>query len=65
MEYQLTPEEKKLFRAIDDAAGKLPAGAPLKQYHEIAAKIGSEFGLDRVQSVAFFVRTTLSMFESE
>ncbi len=64
LHYDLTPDEQKLFDLFDAAAGELPEGADLPEYHSIVAELGQEFGLKPEQSIAFWTRTTFSMFET-
>ena len=61
--YKLTPDEQKLFKEIDAATCNLLMDAPIRDYHDVAARIGANYGLTRQQSVAFFMRAMLSMFE--
>lgn len=63
LHYELTPDEQQLFNLFDTAAGELPEDADLPEYHSIVAKLGQEFGLTPEQSIAFWTRTTFSMFE--
>jgi hypothetical protein len=63
LDYKLTPDESKLFREIGEATGKLPEDAPATAYDEVAIDIGKKYGLTPPQAVAFFIRSTFSIFE--
>ena len=61
--YKLTPDEQKLFKELDAATCILLMDAPIRDYHDVAVRIGEKYGLTRQQSVAFFMRAMLSTFE--
>lgn len=61
--YKLTPDEQKLFKELDAATCLMLMDAPIRDYHDVAARIGEKYGLTRQQSVAFFMRAMLSTFE--
>lgn len=61
--HKLMPDEQKLFEELDQATCILLMDAPIRNYHDVAARIGAKYGLTRQQSVAFFMRAMLSTFE--
>ena len=65
LDYKLTAQERELFKEIDSATAALPEDAPSEADHFVAARIGATKDLTRQQSIAFFIRTTFSMFEPD
>ena len=63
LKHELTPSERALFREIDSKTAQLPHDATSAQYNAVAVEIGRQHGLTPEQSIAFFVRTTHSVFE--
>ena len=64
LEHQLTADEQRLFKVFDKATTKLPKGTDLSEYHQTVAGLGEQFGLTPQQCIAFWTRTTFSMFEA-
>jgi len=60
----LTPDEQKVFSLFDSKTAGMPENTPLTEYYDVVAELGKQLGLDREQSIAFWIRTTFSMFES-
>ena len=63
LNYELTPEERRLFKEMDLQTARVPHLAPVTEYRSIAADVGRRFGLSPEESFAFFLRTTFSVFE--
>jgi hypothetical protein len=62
--HKRTKDEQTLFKEMDAAAVKLPKKSDLSEYHRVVAEIGSKYGLKPKQSIAFWTRTTLMIFEA-
>ena len=65
LHHELTEAELELFDEMDTATDALKAKSPLASYHRIAFEVGSKHGLTQLESVAFWTRTCLMVFESE
>jgi hypothetical protein len=63
LRHELTEQEKRLFNAMQSGIAKLPKNAATSADHNVAIQIGAKYGLNPEQSVAFYVRTTFSLFE--
>lgn len=63
LKYELTPEERKLFKELDAQTAELPRNASTEAYRSVAANVGRRHGLSPEESYAFFMRTTFSAFE--
>jgi hypothetical protein len=63
LKYRLTEVERILFKEMDSATASLPEGAELAEYHRVVPAVGAGHGLSRQQSIAFWTRTTFSIFE--
>jgi hypothetical protein len=63
LRHRLTEDERILFKEMDSATASLPEGAELDEYHRVVSAVGAGHGLSRQQSIAFWTRTTFSMFE--
>ena len=61
--HKMTAQEQELFTAMDEAVAAVDEDAPIENNFEIVTPIGAKYGLDVEQSIAFWVRTTFSMFE--
>lgn len=65
--HELDAEERLVFEAMDQAVqarcGHTDAEAELEANFDCVAAVGRRFGLDRSQSIAFWVRSTFGLFE--
>lgn len=61
--YKLTDEESSLFKKMDAAVVSLGQDIELEACHRAVIAIGKQHGLSEEQSIAFWTRTTFSMFE--
>ena len=59
----MTSQEQEVFSAMDKAVAVADEDAPLDDNLELVIPIGAKFGMDVEQSIAFWVRTTFSLFE--
>lgn len=65
LHHELTEAELELFDEMDTATDALKAKSPLSSYHRIAIDVGSKHGLTSRESVAFWTRTCLMIFETD
>ena len=65
LHHELTEAELELFDEMDTATDALKAKSPLSSYHQIAVDVGAKHGLTSRESVAFWTRTCLMIFESD
>jgi hypothetical protein len=63
--HELTGDEFTVFAAFEKAVEPLAFGSYPSEYHRVVEDAGKQFGLTPQQSVAFFIRTTLLMFEPD
>jgi hypothetical protein len=63
LNHKLTADEQRVFKVFDSATAKLAKDAEQSEYHQTVAALGKQFGLTEEQSIAFWTRTTFSMFE--
>lgn len=61
--YKLTDVERTIFMEMDSATAKLPEETTTEQYHATIIPIGKNHGLTPSQSIAFWTRSTFSIFE--
>lgn len=62
--YKLTLDEQRVVKVFDQAIAELPDDADVSACHQMVAAIGEQFDLTPEQSVAFWTRTTFSIFEA-
>jgi len=63
LSHKLTDLERAIFMEMNSATLTLPEDSPLEKYHEAVVPIGAKHGLDAKQSIAFWTRSTFSIFE--
>jgi len=67
LEYELTELEQTIMSAMDAATDQVSTDddeQDLEACYEAIIPIGAKYGLDEQQSVAFWMRSTFSMFET-
>lgn len=65
LSHEMTYDERTLFQQMDEAVASASDDDDIEADYAIVEAIGSDNGLTRNQSVAFWTRTTFSIFEPE
>ena len=63
--HEMTSDERTLFQQMDEAVASANNDDDIEADYAIVEAIGSDNGLTRSQSIAFWTRTTFSIFEPE
>ena len=65
LNHELTSDERELFRQMDAAVAAADNKDDIGADYAIVETIGADHGLTRNQAIAFWTRTTFSMFEPD
>ncbi|MGB4776220.1 MAG: hypothetical protein WBP45_13680 [Daejeonella sp.] len=69
IDHILTAKEQSIFSEMDSAVSKLPQKQipeeDLQQAYKAIIPIGKKYGLTEKQCIAFWTRTTFSLFEEQ
>ena len=63
LEHSLVEKEQSLFEEMDEATADTLENSELEVYYRVIVPIGLAHGLNKTQAIAFWTRTTFSMFE--
>lgn len=63
LNYKMTKQELEIFHKMNEAVAKEPQERSLEEDYALVIPIGASYQLNPKQSIAFWVRSTFSLFE--